>query len=420
MQTTVSDDSSSFANRHKRVKFVHYYSSPWVDAQTGTPRPLMIGVRDFVTGKLDLFAVHTLAELRGFEPSEILGKLDQLEKGILEAFYESIQVNRKMRWVHWGMEGPVWGFPALAHRFRALGGRPPEIPAQRQINLAAALKLTYGAQYAPNPRLPSLAEMNGVNVHGWLWPLEDLQAATRAAEYTRMTLSLGRQLNVIAEVFALFVTGKLRHRGDPSLTCPLRSLMLTSSQWPIPPCPAPVVEGQRESTGARSAAQYTTGTGEGAGSVPGTSSEETSLPRDECPESELLTASARSLRENGMADEPTATWEPLPPSAALPSSKVEERTEGDGSSGSDQAEQGGPEEQEWLTVSEAARVATTNSGTITRAVENGEIRSNGKRGRDRRIDPAGLSHWMLSRANRPEPQESEEQVKRLINKHCGR
>src|SRR5262249_42079235 len=80
--------------------------------------------------------------------------------------------------------------------------------------------------------------------------------------------------------------------------------------------------------------------------------------------------------------------------------------------------EGDQEHSGWLTVSAAAKVAGINTGTLTRAVDAGEIRSNGKRGRDRRINPGDLTRWLLARADKPEREESEEQVKRLTDKHC--
>jgi hypothetical protein len=88
-----------------------------------------------------------------------------------------------------------------------------------------------------------------------------------------------------------------------------------------------------------------------------------------------------------------------------------------------QAAQGGGGEDDgpaiaWLTVSQAAKAASTNTGTITRAVDKGELKSNGMRKHQRRIDPADLTRWILVRAGKPERGESDAQVIRIVNKHC--
>jgi hypothetical protein len=78
-----------------------------------------------------------------------------------------------------------------------------------------------------------------------------------------------------------------------------------------------------------------------------------------------------------------------------------------------------PDDREttWLTVTEAARVTGVNTGVITHAADAGQLKSNGKQGRARRIDPAGLTRWQLERANKKEPEESDEHVKRQVDKH---
>jgi len=71
----------------------------------------------------------------------------------------------------------------------------------------------------------------------------------------------------------------------------------------------------------------------------------------------------------------------------------------------------------WLTVSDAARVADVSSGTITRAANNAKIKTNGQKGRSRRIDPHDLIRWVLDRSNATEQGESDKQVERLVGKN---
>jgi hypothetical protein len=69
----------------------------------------------------------------------------------------------------------------------------------------------------------------------------------------------------------------------------------------------------------------------------------------------------------------------------------------------------------WLTVTKAAKVADTHRGTISVEVSKGRLKSNGKKGRDRRIDAIDLIRWKQERSKRLEP-ESEEEIKRLLRK----
>jgi hypothetical protein len=70
----------------------------------------------------------------------------------------------------------------------------------------------------------------------------------------------------------------------------------------------------------------------------------------------------------------------------------------------------------WRTVSEAAIVSGADKGVISRAAGEGRLKSNGMKGRARRIDAADLTRWTLERAKRPERGESDEHVNRLMGR----
>lgn len=78
------------------------------------------------------------------------------------------------------------------------------------------------------------------------------------------------------------------------------------------------------------------------------------------------------------------------------------------------AETDGHDSQRWLRVSEAAAITGNNGGTITRAINQGKLKGNGKRGRGRRVDGLDLNRWQLERSGRLDPQESDAKVRKLL------
>jgi len=85
--------------------------------------------------------------------------------------------------------------------------------------------------------------------------------------------------------------------------------------------------------------------------------------------------------------------------------------------GSFGAESEGTVGPRWLTVSQAASIGGVNAGVVTRAVDSGELLGNGLTDRERRVDAVDLAQWVLRRAGRPEPRESDAQVRQLVQKH---
>jgi hypothetical protein len=53
----------------------------------------------------------------------------------------------------------------------------------------------------------------------------------------------------------------------------------------------------------------------------------------------------------------------------------------------------------WITISEAEKLSGVNKGTISRAAKNGEITTNGRTGRELRVDNGSFSQWALKRSS---------------------
>jgi len=72
------------------------------------------------------------------------------------------------------------------------------------------------------------------------------------------------------------------------------------------------------------------------------------------------------------------------------------------------------DEGDWLTISEAERISGINRGTISRALDAGSLKGNGKAGRARRINGNDFIRWQLERASNAEPFETDAAVKRKL------
>lgn len=68
------------------------------------------------------------------------------------------------------------------------------------------------------------------------------------------------------------------------------------------------------------------------------------------------------------------------------------------------------EPERWVTVTKAAKAAGTAAWNITRAADQGHLKTNGKTRTERRIDKISLMDWLLVRAEQPDPEESDAQV----------
>jgi hypothetical protein len=208
----VSEGACLFGIRIDRFKLIDYYSVPWDDVPAQTPAPVMIATRDLATGKEEAFAWHLLAEAQGIPPQEIPSRWFDLERSALQSLFTHFQDNPKTWWLHWGLHGIEFGFPALAQRAKALDLGDLRFPERRSIDLAELLKNRLGEDYVPHNRLKNLILLNQINRLGLL-EVTELTASYRAGEFSRMLRSLRRKLYCISQIVELGAAGRLQAAG---------------------------------------------------------------------------------------------------------------------------------------------------------------------------------------------------------------
>lgn len=190
---------------------IHYSSQSLFDAEAGahSPRITSIVVRHYVSGQTVSFSMHTVAEYLGIPPDEVSARYDDVERELLKQFYVFARDRREKSWVHWNMRNVVFGFEHLEHRYRTLTKtEPPSIPVEVRINLNDILKNRYGNDYAKDPKMLSLMELNGGKVQGFLSGQEEAEAFM-AKDFIRMHTSTIAKVGFFSFVITSARNGKL-------------------------------------------------------------------------------------------------------------------------------------------------------------------------------------------------------------------
>lgn len=202
-------------NDPNRVYIIHYSSQSLYDAEAGalSPRITSVVVRHYVSAQTVSFATHTVAEMLGIAFGDVEARYDEIEGTLLAQFYEFVRDRRAMVWVHWNMRNITFGFEHLEHRYRVLTkSEPPSIPVEVRHNLNDILKDRYGADYAPDPRMVSLMELNGPRVQGFLTGAEESEAF-KAKDFIRMNASTIAKVGFFSFVITRMKEGKLKTAG---------------------------------------------------------------------------------------------------------------------------------------------------------------------------------------------------------------
>jgi len=184
----------------EHVVVIHYSCESFYDRPNGTsPRITSIAVRNLGTAQTVSFSIHQVAERQSYSIAEIDERYDDLERQMLDEFYDYVRTHQGFIWLHWNMRDINYGFQAIAHRYRVLGGTPIIIEESRLVDLSRLLVAIYGIGYIGHPRLVKLVEKNKISKRDFLTGAEEAEAFERR-EYVRLHLSTLRKVDILANI----------------------------------------------------------------------------------------------------------------------------------------------------------------------------------------------------------------------------
>ena len=143
----------------EKVSAIHYSCESFYDLPDGrSPRITSIAVRNLETGQTVSFSIHQVAELRGtaLTHAAIEPLYTELEKVMLDEFYDYLRTNLTQVFLHWNMRDKNYGFQAIEHRYRVLDGTPIIVHDDRKTDLSCLFIDIYGVGYIGHPRLENL------------------------------------------------------------------------------------------------------------------------------------------------------------------------------------------------------------------------------------------------------------------------
>ena len=201
---------AELVNNPEHVIVIHYSCGSFYDRPDGSsPRITSIAVRNLESAQTTSFSIHQVAEINGYSLDEVEQHYDQLEKQMLDQFYDYVRSHSGYTWLHWNMRDINYGFRAIAHRYRVLGGQPVEIHDSDKVDLARHLYAIYGRHYMDHPRLQNLVEKNEMS-HREFLPGAEEAVAFENKEYVKLHLSTLRKVNILTSIIQLADEGMLK------------------------------------------------------------------------------------------------------------------------------------------------------------------------------------------------------------------
>jgi len=131
---------------------------------------------------------------------------------MLSNFYNFIDHNSQMKYLHWNMRDINYGFEALAHRYRVYGGNPIDIPQSNLFDLSRIIIGLFGIHYIGHPRLQKIVKKNHITDINFLTGQEEAEAFENK-DYVKLHLSTLRKVDTLANIFGRLTDGTLKHNA---------------------------------------------------------------------------------------------------------------------------------------------------------------------------------------------------------------
>ncbi|MBN4081259.1 hypothetical protein JYT44_02720 [Caldithrix abyssi] len=179
---------------------IHYACEKFFKDKLTTSRITSVAIRNLASGQTESFSLNRIAEQKRISFVDIGNHYDELERELLNSYFKYLDSRRDYTWVHWNMRDMIYGFAALEHRYKCLGGEPISIDDSKKFDVHRALINIYGYSYISSPALENLLKINNnISMTHFLPGLEEAEAFENK-EYVRLHQSTLRKINAIVAI----------------------------------------------------------------------------------------------------------------------------------------------------------------------------------------------------------------------------
>lgn len=193
-----------------RVIITHYSCESFYDVKgEKSTRICSIACKFLETEEVVSFSVHRFAEEQGVAIEDLPGCYENIEKLMLQAFFEFVREHSSYLWAHWNMRNDNFGFAALEHRARVLGLQPTILKSSRKVDLSRVLNDIYGHEYAEKPVLVNLCVMNDMESDRFLSGAEEAKLFDEGL-YHRLHQSTQKKVDFIGYIAELSYFKRLK------------------------------------------------------------------------------------------------------------------------------------------------------------------------------------------------------------------
>lgn len=214
MQYKVRKNAISILNeidKNRAISYIiHYSCGSFTESETGySPRITSIAIYNLESGQTTSFSIHQVAEIKSIAFENIEVNYDSLEKEMLQNYFDFLNSHQTCKWIHWNMRNSNYGFKAIEHRFKVLGGVPVYLDDTNKIDLAKLFNEIYGDKYISHPKMENIIRKNEISMKDFMTGEEEARAF-KNKEFVKLHQSTLRKVYAFSFLYDLALNKKLK------------------------------------------------------------------------------------------------------------------------------------------------------------------------------------------------------------------
>lgn len=200
-------------NREKHL-IIHYSCESFYDKENGASKKIAsIAIKRLDNGQTDLFSIHKTAEILKINSENISNHFPKIEKRMLKDFFTFVDNNIDKYWIHWNMRDNNFGFKAIEHRYKVLGGTPTLISDDKKIDLSNLISDRYTINYIDHPRMEKLYELNDIQPKDFLTGKQEADAF-ESKEFNKLSHSTASKVNLFSTILKSLFDNSLKVKSS--------------------------------------------------------------------------------------------------------------------------------------------------------------------------------------------------------------
>ena len=189
---------------------IHYSCESFYDIKDGrSPRITSIAIRNLDSAQTESFSIHQMAERKHIPLDNISEHYDSLEKMMLDDYFQYLRSRNMATWIHWNMRDSNYGFIAIEHRYKVLGGVPHTVPDDHKFDLSRALVDIYSEKYIGHPRLESIMTKNAITNQHFLTGAQEAEAFNNK-DFLLLHKSTLKKIDIFENIFRKVAEDRLK------------------------------------------------------------------------------------------------------------------------------------------------------------------------------------------------------------------